>query len=90
MTARTVRDVIGEPSSWPNSIWGNLKGLPDMQGATVSEVMTSGTEIAVQTHGAASGDTFSAFVIEDSGIRDRTFRAIRRGMTVDEAAAAKI
>lgn len=61
MDKKTVRDVLGEPESWSNYMRGEWRGIPDMKGATISEVITSGNEIAVHTQGAACGETFSVF-----------------------------
>lgn len=90
MDTKTVRDVLGEPESWPNSLNGDLQGILNMKGATISDVIASGSEIAVQTQGGADGPTFSVFVIEDENLRARTLRALRPGAPVHEAVAATI
>jgi hypothetical protein len=61
-----------------------------MKGATSSEVIASGNEIAVHTHGAACGKTFSVFAVDDQDLRERTVRAMRPGVEVHETAAAAI
>jgi len=90
MDKRTVRDVLGEPESWSNYMRGEWRGIPDMKGATISEVVALGKEVAVHTKGAPGGDTFSVFVIEDQDLRERTIRALRPGVEVHEAVAAAI
>ncbi len=90
MNTRTVRDVIGEPESWSNCMRGDREGIRNMAGATISEVITLGQEVAVHTKGASCGDTFSVFVIEDPEVRERTVRALRLGAEVHDAVAAAI
>ncbi len=90
MERKTVRDVLGEPESWSNYMRGEWRGTPDMKGATISEVVALGKEVAIHTKGAPGGDTFSVFVIEDQDLRARTVRALRRGVEVHEAVAAAI
>jgi hypothetical protein len=90
MDIETVRDVLGEPESWPNSMNGDCRGIPNMQGATISDVIASGNEVAVHTQGGVDGPTFSVFVIEDEDLRARMLRALRPGAPVHEAVAAAI
>ncbi len=90
MSTKTVRDVIGEPESWPNFMQWELPGLPDMRGAMITEVFAAGDQIAVLTKGAICGDTFSTFAVEDKELRDRLTQALRPDMSVYQAAAAKI
>lgn len=82
--------MLGEPESWSNYMRGDWHGIANMKGATISEVIALGKEIAVHTKGAPGGDTFSVFVIEDQNIRERTVRALRVGAEVHDAAAATI
>ena len=90
MEVRTVRDVLGDPESWPDYIRRENRGKLNMAGATISLVLASGNEIVVQTKGGACGETFSVFVIKDNDLRERTVRALRRGAPVHEAVAAAI
>jgi hypothetical protein len=60
MNTKCVRDVIGEPESWPNH------------------------------KGAACGETFSTFVVEDPELRDRLTQILRANQNVHEAVAAEI
>ncbi len=85
-----VRDVLGEPESWPSHLNGALHGNPNMRGATISLVISAGDQIAVQTKHAPCGETFSVFHIEDPGLRERTVRALRQGAEVHAAVAAAL
>lgn len=85
-----VRDVIGEPETWPNHLHVAGEGPTDIRGATISQVFTAGTDIAVCTEGGACGATFAVFAVEDKELRDRVERALRLGLDVHEAATAEI
>jgi len=90
MDAKTVRDVLGEPESWPNSMNVDGQQIPNMNGATIWDVIASGNELAVQTKGAACGPTFSVFIIEDPDLRERTVRALKLGAPVSEVLVARL
>ncbi len=85
-----VRDVIGEPESWSNYLRADLHTNANMEGATISDVISSGNELAIHTKGAPGGDTFSVFQIADPGIRERTLCALRLGAAVHEAVGASL
>jgi hypothetical protein len=85
-----VRDVIGEPETWPNHLHVAGEGPTDIRGATISQVFAAGTDLAVCTEGGACGATFTVFAVEDKGLRDRVERALRLGLDVHEAATAEI
>jgi hypothetical protein len=90
MSTKCVRDFIGEPESWPNHLNGHSKEPPDMRGAVITDAFTSGDQIGVQTKGAACGETFSTFVVEDQLLRDRLTQVLRANQNVYEADAAEI
>ena len=90
MSVRFVRDVIGEPESWPNFVQTEWQSSHDMRGATITEVFTADDQLAIQTKGAVCGETFSTFVVEDRELRDRLTRVLRPDMSVDEAVATAI
>jgi len=90
MDTKIVRDVIGEPESWPNPMHREWQGPRDMRGATITEVFAAGDQIAVQTKGAVCGETFSTFVVEDQELRDRLTQVLRPELNVYEAVAAEI
>ncbi len=85
-----VRDVIGEPETWPNHFHVAGEGPTEIRGAKISQVFSAGNDIAVCTEGGACGATFTVFAVEDKELRDRVERAMRLGLDVHEAAAAEI
>jgi hypothetical protein len=90
MDRKTVRDVIGEPESWPNYLNGHSKEPTDMRGAVITVAFVSGDQIALQTKGAACGETFATFVVKDKELRDRLTQVLRPELSVHEAAAVAI
>ena len=90
MDTKRVRDVIGEPESWPNTLQVAGEGPTDIRGATIAQVITAGNDIAIRTEGGACGATFSIIAVEDNDLRNRVARALRLGTDVHEAAAAEI
>lgn len=66
MEAKRVSDVIGNPASWPNYLRVDGEGPSDFRGATISEVIVAGNEVAICTTGGACGATFSVFAIADA------------------------
>lgn len=90
VSTKCVRDVIGKPESWPNHLNGHHIEPADMRGAMITDVFASGNQIGIQTKGAACGQTFSTFVVEDKELRDRLTRLLRPELSVDEAIAAEI
>ena len=90
MNTKCVRDVIGEPESLRNHLNGHSKEPPDMRGAVITDAFALGDEIAVQTKGAACGETFSTFVVEDRKLRDRLTQVLRANRNVYEAVVAEI
>ena len=90
MSKKCVRDVIGVPDSWPNHLNGHSREPPDMRGAVITDAFVSGDQIAVHTRGAACGETFSTFVVQDQELRDRLTQILRANQNVYEAVAAEI
>jgi hypothetical protein len=90
MKTRTVRDVIGEPESWPNDLQGDLTGSPDMFGATVSASFASGDQLAIQTDGSASGMTFVTFNVADADLCANIVAAMWPGRDLYTALAATV
>ncbi len=90
MDTKTVRDVIGEPDSWPNFMHIEWQRSRNMRGATITEVFASGDQLAIQTRGAVCGETFSTFTVEDEELRDRVMRILKPDLGVYEAVAAAI
>ena len=90
MSAKFVRDVIGEPESWPNFMKIEWQESRDMRGATITEVIVEGSQLAIQTRGAVCGKTFSTFAVEDRDLRDRLAQILRPEQGVYEAVATEI
>jgi hypothetical protein len=90
MSAKFVRDVIGEPESWPNHLNGHSKEPPDMRGAVITDAFALGDQIGVQTRGAACGETFSTFVVENQILRDRLTQVLRANKNVYAAVATAL
>jgi len=90
MKARTVRDVIGEPESWPNDLQGELTGSSDMFGARISKSFVSGDQLAIQTDGSASGMTFVTFNIADADLCASLVAALWPGRDLYTALASKL
>ena len=90
MSTTFVRDLIGEPESWPNFMQAEWQKSQDMRGATITAVFIAGRELAIQTRGAVCGKTFSTFVVEDRDLRERLARILRPDLGVYEAVAAEI
>jgi len=90
MKTRTVRDVIGEPESWPNDMEGDLTRSPDMAGAKVSASFASGDQLAIQTDGSASGMTFVTFNVADEELCAGIVAAMWPGRDLYTALAAKV
>ena len=90
MKTRTVRDVIGEPESWPNDLQGELTDSPDMFGAKVSASFTSGDQLAIQTDGSASGMTFVTFNVANADLCARIVAAMWPGRDLYTALAARV
>ena len=89
-SAKRVCDVIGDPAFWPNHLHRAGPGVNDFRGATISDVIVVGSDIAVCTSGGQSGRTFSVFTIEDEQLRSRVVRALRYGLNVYVAAFEQI
>ena len=90
MDSKTVRDVIGEPESWPNHLNGHSKEPLDMRGAVITDAFASGDQIAIHTKGSTCGETFSTFVVEDQELRNRLTQVLRANLNVYDAVAAEI
>lgn len=90
MEKKRVRDVIGWPESWPNTLRVAGEGPTDIEGATIAQVINAGNDLAIRTEGGACGATFSIIAVDDQNLRDRIARALKLGLDVHEAANAEI
>ena len=82
MDLTTIRGVLGEPSSWANSICEDGDGIPDFNGSTIVDVFCSGNEIALYTKGGNRGDKVSIFIVRDQGLRERLTLALLPGLVL--------
>ena len=90
MDKKRVRDVIGEPDSWPNTLGVAGEGPSDIRGATIAQVINAGNDLAIRTEGGACGATFSIIAVEDKDLRDGVAHALQVGLDVHEAADTEI
>jgi hypothetical protein len=70
MGRRTVRDVIGNPESWPNYRYGGSR-MPVLRGAKIKSVRPvdpDELQVTIEAHGHTIASTF---VLEDRDIRLR-------------------
>jgi hypothetical protein len=70
MAPRTVRDVIGDPESWPNYRYGGAR-MPILRGAKITSVRPvdpDELQVTIEAHGQTLASTF---VIEDRDLRLR-------------------
>lgn len=94
----TVRDVLGEPESWPHygldsdrkRADGTLPTKADMSDAIITAVNVHGNTLSISTSCARCGITSSVFFIDDPDLRRRLVRVLTVGMRVDQAVAASI
>jgi hypothetical protein len=89
MTDRTVRDVIGEPATWPNDLSESIGPL-DMVGARVYSAFCMEERLAIQTTGSANGMTLATFGVADPDLCDRIIVALWPGRDLYEGLAAAI
>ena len=89
MDRKTVREVLGEPSTWSNSVTSTRR-LPDMQDAQIVDIFCSGNEISVLTRSEKYDDTLSVFRIPNATDREGVIGELRPGRFMPEALAAAI
>lgn len=89
VTARTVRDVIGEPANWPNDL-SELNGPWDMIGAQIFTAFDMDDRLAIQTTGSANGMTLATFGVADADLCDRIIAALWPGRYLDDGLAAAV
>ena len=75
MAKKVVRDLIGDPATWENHI-SDGAAMADMVGATILDILVSGSQLAIYTRSAAGMEALSVFFIDDSG----TSRPRRQGL----------
>jgi hypothetical protein len=76
---KTIRDVLGDPGSWPNYRGGGF-GMPLLRGATiVSAVEAEPDELRIAV-GARGKIMHSTFVIADRDERQRVLEILQPGL----------
>jgi hypothetical protein len=86
----TVRDVIGDPSSWANHISDGFDGEPDMDDATILDVFVAGNQLAIYTRSVGGIEALSIFFIDDAELRARIAIQLVPGMDIHAAVALQI
>lgn len=80
---RTIRDVLGEPESWPNYRHGGVR-LPLLRGATIvgaREAEPDELRLVIDARGRL---LHSTFVIADRDERHRLLEILQPGMLLEE------
>lgn len=90
MSAKTIRDLFGDPQGWANHFLDGEGGKPDMNGATIVDVFVSGEQIAIYTKSKQGVDALSLFFVRDPEVRARIAQALIPGSNVDDAVAIAI
>lgn len=81
---KTVRDVLGDPASWPDYQLGGTD-MPLLRGATIVAARESEPDeirIVIETRGQV---LHSTFVIEDRDERQRLLEILQPGLTLEDA-----
>jgi hypothetical protein len=90
MEITTVRDVLGEPTSWTNRMWDGLNSRSNMEGAIVLDVFVSGNKLAIYTQTAAGHGVLSIFNIDDAELCARIAARLVPGLNINAAVALQI
>ena len=80
---RRIRDVLGDPESWPNYRHGGVR-LPLLRGATIvgaREAEPDEVRLVVDARGQI---IHSTFVIEDRDLRHRVLEVLQPGLLLEE------
>ncbi len=86
----TVRDVIGDPTTWSNCVSDEPEPLPDLNTATVVDVFVSASEMRVYMNGSRGSQALAIFQISDATAREHLVAAFQPGRKVHEALATPI
>lgn len=81
---RTIRDVLGDPETWPNyrnGAWGRPL-LHDATIVSASETEPDELRIAIEAHGQMM---HSAFVITDRDVRHRILKILQPGVSLEDS-----
>ena len=80
---KTVRDVIGDPASWPDYREGGTQ-MPLLRGATLigaREVEPDELRIVIETRGKV---LHSTLVVEDRDVRQRLLEILQPGLSLED------
>ena len=80
---QTVRDVLGDPRSWPDYCTGGM-GMPLLRGATIvgaREFEPDEIRIVIDAHGQI---LHSTFFISDRDVRQSLLRVLRPGVRLED------
>jgi len=81
--SQTVRDVLGDPKSWPDYRTGGM-AMPLLRGATIvsaREVEPDEIRIVIDAHGQS---LHSTFFVSDRDVRQSLLRVLRPGVTLED------
>jgi hypothetical protein len=90
MSITTVRDVLGDPTSWANRLGDGLHSKSSMNGATVLDVFVSGTQLAILTRSVAGTGVLAIFNIDDAELCARIATRLIPGLDINAAVALEI
>ena len=88
MDKQTVRDVIGEPEGWSNSVSDEPVTLPVVSGAIILNVFSNLNEVSIHWLGETGFETLSVFQIADQTMRESVVTALKPGQSLLEALGA--
>ena len=80
---RTIRDVLGDPESWPNHREGGI-GMPPLGGATIvaaREAEPDELRIVIDANGQI---LHSTFVIADRNVRQHLLEILQPGLLLED------
>lgn len=81
--AQTVRDVIGDPASWPDYREGGMR-MPLLRGATIvgaRETEPDELRLVIDARGQL---IHSTFVIADRDVRQRLLEILQPGLCLED------
>ena len=81
--SQTVRDVLGDPRSWPDYLTGGMT-MPLLRGATIvsaREVEPDEIRIVIDAHGQSLRSTF---FVSDRDVRQSLLRVLRPGVRLED------
>ncbi len=79
---RKIRDVLGEPESWPNFRHGGVR-LPLLRGATILAAREAEPDEVRMVVDARGQILHSTFVIADRDVRHRVLEVLQPGMLLE-------